>query len=73
LTDKAARLRYWVERWSMKKEPQQKTDSEDEEVICGNDLLALVRQRMAERRRGAKEQRPKDLKIEEAEENEDTT
>ena len=48
-----------------KKEKQGQTE-EDDEVICSNQLLAAIRERMAMTRKLPKEKQPKELKIEEA-------
>lgn len=44
-----------------------KTRPEDDEVVCSNQLLAIMREEMAKNRSGPKKKYPKELKIEEPE------
>jgi hypothetical protein len=47
------------------KEHGQQVEPEEEDVICSNQLLAAIRERMAKKRKGPEENRPRKLDIEE--------
>jgi len=49
-----------------KEKGQQQAETQDEDVICSNQLLAAIRKRMAAERRTGKQ--PKDLGLEDKEE-----
>ena len=49
------------------KEHGEKVETEDAQVISNNELLALIRERMAKSRNGPGGKRPKKLEIPEAE------
>lgn len=47
-----------------KKNAGKRKATEQDEVICSNELLAMIREQMAKKRQGAKDQQPKELRIE---------